>query len=84
MYKFVNCSTVAELIKKSRKMIQIWIKTFINGTLEAIAPSSPSGRASSLSEEQRESLKADVITHPRELGYEFSNWEGKNVAHHIK
>ena len=40
-------------------------------------------RPSSLSEEQKESLKADVLTHPRELGYEFSNWEGKSAAYHI-
>ena len=73
MHKFINCTTVAELVKKSRKTIQTWIKTFNNGGLEAIAPNSPPGRPSSLSEEQKESLKADVLTHPRELGYEFSN-----------
>jgi len=84
MHKFINCTTVAELIKKSRKTIQTWVKTFNSGGLEDIVPSSPPGRSSSLSEEQKESLKADVLTHPRELGYEFSNWEGKNVAHHIK
>ncbi len=47
-------------------------------------PNSPPGRPSSLKDMQKEELKADVLTHPRELGYEFSNWEGKNVAHHIK
>ena len=26
----------------------------------------------------------DVFTHPRELGYDFSNWEGKSVSEHIK
>ena len=29
-------------------------------------------------------LKADALTHPRELRYEYSNWEGKNVAYNIK
>jgi len=84
MHEFMNCTTVAELIKRSRRTIQIWVKTFDEGGLDAIAPNSPPGRPSSLSEVQKESLKADVLTHPRELGYEFSNWEGKNVAHHIK
>lgn len=84
MHEFANCTIVAELIKKSRRTIQTWVKVFNEGGLETIAPNSPPGRPSSLSEEQKESLKADVVTHPRELGYEFSNWEGKSVAHHIK
>ena len=35
-------------------------------------------------EGQKNVLKADVSTHPRELGYDFSNWEGKSVSEHIK
>ena len=73
MHKFMNCTTVAELIKESRRTIQTWVKSFNKGGLDAIAPNSPPGRPSSLSEEQKESLKADVLTHSRELGYEFSN-----------
>ena len=84
MHEFVNCTIVAELIKRSLKTIQTWIKVFNEGGLETIAPNSPPGRPSSLSEEQKESLKADVLTHPRELGYELGDWEGKSVAHHIK
>jgi len=57
---------------------------FNEGGLDAIAPNSPPGRPSGLTEEQKETLKADVLTHPRELGHGFSNWEGKSVAHHIK
>jgi len=51
MRKFINCTIVAELIKRSRKTIQTWVKTFNNGGLEAIAPSSPPGRPSSLAED---------------------------------
>ena len=83
MHEYSNCTTVAELIKRSRKTIQTWVKTFNEGGLEAIAPNSPPGRPSSLSDEQKEILKTDVLTHPRELGYDFSNWEGKSVSHHI-
>jgi len=84
MQEFMNCTIVAELIKKSRRTIQTWANMFNEDGLEAIIPNTPPGRPSSLTEEQKETLKADVLTHPRELGHEFSNWEGKNVAHHIK
>ncbi len=84
MHEFMNCTTVAELIKKSRRTVQTWVKMFNEGGLVAIAPISPPGRPSSLTEEQKETLKADVLTQPRELGHEFSNWEGKSVAYHIK
>ena len=84
MQEFMNCTTVAELVKKSRRTIQTWVKMFNEGGLDVIAPNSPPGRPSSLTEEQKEMLKVDVLTHPRELGHGFSNWEGKNVAHHIK
>ncbi len=84
MREFMNCTIVAELIKKSRRTIQTLVKMFNEGGLEAIVPNTPPVRPSSLSEEQKEKLKTDVVTHPRELGYEFSNWEGKSVSHHIK
>ena len=83
MLDFQECKVVAELVKKSQRTIQLWINAFNNGGLGAIVPKLPPGRPSSLTEEQKELLKTDVATHPRELGYEFSNWEGKNVAHHI-
>lgn len=83
MYELGNCTKVAELIKKSRTTIQAWVKLFNEGGLEAIIPRSPPGRPSSLSDEQKEELKLDIMKHPRQLGYEFSNWEGKSVAKHI-
>ena len=82
MIELQNCTKVAELIKKSRNTIQTWIKLFNEGGLEAIAPNSPPGRPSRLSDEQKEELKLDVMTHPRE--YDFSNWEGKSVAEHVR
>jgi len=54
------------------------------GGLKALAPKVSPGRPSRLSLEQKEELKNDVLTHPRELGYDFSNWEGKHVSKHIK
>ena len=84
MHEFQNCTTVAELVKMSRTTIQSWVKAFNAGGIEAIIPNSPPGRPSSLSEDQKEELKKDILTHPRKLGYEFSNWEGKSMSEHIK
>jgi len=84
MIELQNCTKVAELIKKSRNTVQAWVKLFNKEGLEAIAPISPPGRPSRLSDKQKEELKADVMTHPRELGYDFSNWEGRSVAEHVR
>ncbi|MHA1275203.1 MAG: helix-turn-helix domain-containing protein [Promethearchaeota archaeon] len=84
MYEYKNCTKVANIIKKSRVTIQSWVNAFNKYGLEGIKPKSPPGRPSRLSEEQKEELKKDILTHPRELGYEFSNWEGKSVSEHIK
>ena len=84
MIELRNCTKVANLIKKSRTTIQTWVKAFNEGGIESIVPNSPPGRPSSLTEDQKQLLKVDVTTHPRKLGYDFSNWEGKNVSEHIK
>jgi transposase len=52
MIKLGNCTKVAELIKKSRNTVQAWVKLFNERGLEAIAPNSPPGRPSRLSDDQ--------------------------------
>jgi len=84
MHKFKNCYKVAEIMKRSDVTIQSWVKAFNMGGLKALAPKVSPGRPSRLSLEEKEELKNDVLTHPRELGYDFSNWEGKHVSKHIK
>jgi len=84
MFEFENCTRVAELLGKHRSTVIGWVNTFNERGLEGIVPKKPPGRPSRLSEEQMGEVKKDVMTHPRQLGYEFSNWEGKSVAHHIK
>ena len=84
MIELENCTIIAELLKRSRKTIQLWVNAFNSGGIEELIPGKPPGRPSRLSQGQMEELKVDVSTHPRKLGYDFSNWEGKNVAHHIK
>ena len=84
MIEFRNCKVVAELIKRSLKTIQNWVNAFNKEGIEGIVPKKSSGRPPRLSDIPMEELKRDVLTHPRKLGYTFSNWEGKSVAYHIK
>jgi len=84
MHELKNCSKVAQLLKRSRKTIQLWVNAFNKGGTKAIIPDSPPGRPSRLSKNQMEELEKDILTHPRKLGYDFSNWEGKSVSHHVK
>ncbi len=84
MHDFKSCGKVAELLHKSSRTIQLWVNLFNNGGIDALKPRSPPGRPSRLTKAQKELLKTDVLTDPRSLGYEFSNWEGKSVAYHVK
>lgn len=78
-----NCTKVAQILKRSRRTILNWLHAFNEGGLEGIVPNRPSGRPSRLTDEEKAILRDDVLTHPRELGYEFSNWEAKYVAFHV-
>ena len=84
MHELKNCSKIAVLLKRSRKSIQLWVNVFNEGGLGALVPNSPPGRPSRLTENQMKELEKDILTHPRMLGYNFSNWEGRSVSHHIK
>ena len=78
-----NCTQVARTLKRSRRTVLNWLNAFNKEGLDGIVPNPPPGRPSSLSEEQKTALKDDVLQHPRDLGYDFSNWEGKTVAFHV-
>lgn len=84
MHELKSCYKVAKIMKRSDVTIRSWVKSFNAGGLPALVPNSSPGRPSRLSAEQKEELKKDVLTHPRELGYDFSNWEGKHVSERIK
>ncbi|MFX1399601.1 MAG: transposase [Promethearchaeota archaeon] len=84
MHELKNCTEVATLLKRDRSTIQNWTNTFNNGGLEALKPKKGLGKAPRLSEEQMDELTLDILKHPRELGYDFSNWEGKNVSYHLQ
>lgn len=84
MHELRSCTKVSKIIKKSTSSIRKWINAFNAEGLQGIVPRFPPGRPPRLSSEQKILLKKDILTHPRELGYDFSNWEGKNVSEHVK
>lgn len=83
MHELKNCTKVARILKRDRSTIQKWVRDFNNGGLRALKPKDRGGTRARLSAGQLEILKKDILTHPRDLGYEFSNWEGKNVSFHV-
>ena len=84
MHEFKNCTRVAAIVGRHRSTIIDLVKEFNANGRDNLVPELPPGRPSRLSEAQKEALKHDILTHPREFGYDFSNWEAKSVVHHIK
>jgi transposase len=60
-----------------------WITAFNEGGIEGLHYVKPSGPRSRLTDVEKEQLKADVLAGPRSRGYDFSNWDGKSLSHHI-
>ena len=83
MHEFENAREVANLLGRSKMTILTWIKAFNHQGRKGLLRKLPPGRQSRLSEAQKEGLKEDILTNPREFGYNFSNWEGKSVAFHL-
>lgn len=84
MHELINCLKVAQLTKRSLKTIQLWVSTFKEGGIEGIDTYSPPRCPLRLLKDQMEELEKKFLTHTRNLGYDFNNWEGKNVIHQIK
>ena len=84
MHELKNCTEVANILMRDRSTIQDWANRFNDGGLDALKPKKGLGKVPTLSEGQMEELTLDVLKHPRELGYDFSNWEGKTVSYHLR
>lgn len=84
MHRVKSAPKVAEIVGRVRNTVWEWVKAFNEGGLEGLTRKSPPGKKSRLSDDEKELLKADICRNPRDLGYDFSNWDGKSVAFHIK
>lgn len=71
---------VAENLGVHYQTVLEWAKAYNREGLEGLLPGKPSGRESSLTEEQKNQVKETVKQSPRSLGYRFSNWTAKRIA----
>lgn len=79
-----NAQEVAKALHLSRNTTWEWATAYNKWGLDGIKRKSPPGRKPRLTEDEKELLKADILSNPRELGYDFSVWDGKSVSHHIE
>lgn len=84
MHKLKNAKEAADIIGRDKSTILEWIKAFNDEGIDGLIRDSPPVRKSQLSQIQKEELKKDFLKNPRELGYDFSNWEKKSITYHIQ
>jgi transposase len=75
---------VARVIGRNPKTVSRWAKAFRKRGIAGLWWKKKPGRASRLTREQLKELEADLQRNPRDLGYEFSNWDGKRFMYHIE
>lgn len=84
VYEHGSARAVARILHKSHQILANWVHAFNGGGIEGLKRKSPPGSNRRLTPEQQEILREDVLKNPRELGYDFSTWDGKSVAFHVK
>jgi len=75
---------VAAIVGKSVGTVSRWATAFLRNGITGLLPKKIPGRTPRLTRAQMKELDADLQKNPRDLGYDFSNWDGKRVSHHIK
>jgi transposase len=79
-----NAHDAADALHLSRNTTWEWATAYNDVGIEGLKRRSPPGKPSCISEAEKELLKADIQKNPRELGYDFSVWDGKGVSHHVE
>ncbi len=75
---------VASVIGRSAKTVSRWAKAFHERGMTGLWPKKVPGRKPHLSPAQMKELEQDLQKNPRDLGYDFSNWDGKRFMYHIE
>lgn len=77
-------SDVATAVGKSVGTVSRWASAYKCDGIAGLHPKKIPGPKSRLSPQQLQELEADLQQSPRDLGYDFSNWDGKKVMFHIE
>lgn len=84
MHEQGSARKVARTLKKSHQILANWVHAFNDQGLEGLKRKSPPGAEPRLTKQEQDLLRDDVLKNPRDLGYEFSNWDGINVSYHVE
>jgi transposase len=84
LHELGSARKVARTLHKSHQIMADWVHAFNDQGLEGLKRKSPPGAEPRLTNEQQAMLREDVLKNPRELGYDFSDWDGKSVSFHVK
>ncbi len=71
---------IAEILGRDYDTVLAWAKAYNENGLQGLNSDKPTGRPSSLAEEQQEEVKHTVQMSPRKLDLKFSNWNCKNLS----
>lgn len=72
--------TIAVIIGRDYDTVLAWAKAYNDNGLQGLNSDKPSGRPSSLTDEQQDEVKNIVQMSPRNIGLKFSNWTCKNLS----
>jgi len=84
MHELGSARKVARTLHKSHQIMADWVHAFNDQGLEGLRRKSPPGAEPRLTKEQQAILRDDILKNPRDLGYDFSDWDGKSVSFHVK
>ena len=75
---------VAEVVGASTKAVSRWADAFHDRGIGGLWPKKNPGRTPRLTPAQMKELAQDLQKNPRDIGYDFSNWDGKRFMYHIE
>lgn len=75
---------IANILHRTPKQIRKWVKRYNKYGLEGLESDKQKGNDPKLSAQQKAELKEIISNDPRDIGYNFSNWNTKNLKEIIK
>ena len=83
MYCFQNAEEVAEVCGASPDTARRLVRAFNEGGLKVCGKKSP-GRPPLLTPAEQALVQQAILVHPRDLGYDFSNWTSLLASYHVE